>query len=435
MKRKIINELKKWKENSRRKLLIVMGARQIGKTYSILQFGKSEYDNVIYINLEGNTVLQNIFTQDFDVKRIISEISLYTGESIFEEKTLIFIDEIQSCQAAITSLKYFMETANQYHVITAGSLLGVSLNRKEWSYPVGKVDVLKMFPLDFEEFLWALGQKQLSDTIRKHYANNTSFNLHDKCMDFYQQYLLLGGMPAVLRIFLEEKDYRFAFSEQASLVDAYIQDMAKYPGMVDWVKINAVYDSIPAQLGKENTKFQYAIIKSGARAHQYESSISWLFSSNIIIKCTKIETPFAPLSNYAQQSQFKIYYSDIGMLRAKMHITENMLKNEINNSATFKGILTENYVAIALNMLEIPLYYWEKNSQYEVDFLLQAENGSIIPIEVKSARRTTSKSLNAYIKSYTPEYAIRISGKNFGFEDGIRSVPLYAVFCMGDVVV
>lgn len=425
---KIIDFLLKWKESEYRRPLILQGARQVGKTYSVLSFGKNHYKNTVYLNFENNRELANIFNRDLEPERIMRELSVMTGESIFKEDTLIFFDEIQACERALTSLKYFNENANEYHIIAAGSLLSVHVNRSEYSFPVGKVDLKTLYPLDFEEFLMAINEAELIDLIKESFKNDTPLSLHNKAMDIYKTYLVIGGMPAAVKSYLETKDFNFVLSTQKSINDSYIADMAKYATPNETTKIMAAFNSIPAQLAKDNKKFQYKVIKSGARANAYETSLDWLNSSGVIIKCNKCSEGKLPLSAYTDFSSFKVYMTDTGLLCSKFGIPANAVLVDTPSFNGFKGALTENYVAFSLTANDHTPYYWESNGQAELDFLIQDENGNIIPIEVKAAENVRAKSLNEFIKKYKPPYSIRVSGKNFGFENGIKSVPLYSAF-------
>lgn len=432
MERKIENTILNWKNSSKRMPLIIKGARQIGKTYTALMIGKKYYKNTVYFNMEDSQELVSIFEKDFDIERIITELSIRSGESIFKNETLIIFDEIQACERALLSLKYFCEKAPEYHIIAAGSLLGVALNREKYSFPVGKVDMITMYPMDFEEFLWALNQHDLADAIREHYQSNEMFSLHDTAMMYYKTYLLVGGMPRAVLDYIETKDYNFVTASQKSLNDSYIADMAKYATPNETTKIMNAYNSIPAQLSKENKKFQYKVIKSGARAYEYETPIEWLNASGVINKCVKIREGKMPLSVFVENESFKIYMADTGILCSKFSIPAKMILTETNAFDGFKGALTENYVAAALKTNGYDLYYWEANGKAELDFVIQSAEGDIIPVEVKAADNVRAKSLGVFMKKYDIQKAIRISSKNFGFENNIKSVPLYAVFAISE---
>lgn len=428
MKRKVMKWLIDWKNSSNRKPLILQGARQVGKTYSALSFGKKYYDSVAYFNFENNSELIKIFERDLEPERIIRELSINSGKSIFKEKTLIFFDEIQACERALTSLKYFNENANEYHIIAAGSLLGVAVNREQYSFPVGKVDLKTLYPLDFEEFLMAVNEEKLIELIKESFENDIELSMHNKAMDLYKTYLVVGGMPAAVKEYIDKKDFDFVLATQKSINDSYVADMAKYATPYETTRIMATFNSIPAQLAKENKKFQYKIIKSGARANEYETPVEWLRSSGVILKCTKCNEGKLPLAAYSDFNSFKAYITDTGLLCSKFGIPANAVLSDSIAFNDFKGALTENYVCFSLNANGYTPYYWESKGSAEVDFLIQDKDGYIIPIEVKAAEHVRAKSLQQYIKKYQPKYAIRISGKNFGFENGIKSIPLYATF-------
>lgn len=430
MKRKIEEKLIEWKNRRNHKPLIIDGARQVGKTYIAFSFGKENYKNTVYFNFENAKDLVKIFEKDLNPERIIKELSVFSGNTILEKDTLIIFDEIQACEKALTSLKYFYEEKPDYDIVCVGSLLGVALNRESFSFPVGKVEMIRMYPMDFEEFLWALNKKELSEMIREHFNRNEEFSLHDKAMDYYKKYLIIGGMPRVILDYIETENFDFVYSSQKNLNDSYIADMAKYATPYETVKIMNAFNSIPAQLAKENKKFQYKVIKTGARANEYEVPIEWLVSSGVINKCVKITEGKLPLKAYSEPGSFKIYLADTGLLCSKFEIPANLILYGNDKFSEFKGVLTENYVCSALAVNGYTPYYFEKNQTLEIDFLIQSKEGSIIPIEVKSAEHVRATSLNSYIKKYSPKYSIRISGKNFGFENGIKSVPLYAVFCI-----
>ena len=430
MERKMSKKLLEWKNNKEKTPLVVYGARQVGKTYTILSFGKENYKNVAYINFEDNSEISKIFEQDLEVERIIKELSVKLGITILEEETLIFFDEIQACERALTSLKYFAESKTKYHVVAAGSLLGIAINRQKYSFPVGKVKMLTLYPLDFEEFLWALDKKDLANMIRQAFSEDKEFSLHSLANEYYRLYLAIGGMPRAILEYKEKKDMDFVTAILKDINNSYIADMAKYATSTETTKIMAVYNIISAQLAKENKKFQYKLIKSGARAYEYETAINWLNASGIINQCTKIKEGKLPLSAFIEPESFKIYMSDVGLLCNKFGIPTNIVIVENDNMNDFKGALAENYVCNALVQCGLKPYYWESNGKAEVDFVVQDKEGNIIPIEVKSSIHTRSKSLNVFKSLYKIPYSIRVSTKNFGFENDIKCIPLYSVFCL-----
>lgn len=430
MERKIVNQLLKWKNNANRMPLLLHGARQVGKTYTALSFGKSYYKNTVYINMEGSEEIKAIFERDLKPERIIRELSVISGQTILKSDTLVIFDEIQACERALASLKYFCEDAPEYHIIAAGSLLGVALNREKYSFPVGKVEMLHMYPLDFEEFLWACNNQPLSQLIRESYESFTPLTLHNTAMDLYKTYLVVGGMPRAVLDYVETNDFNFVVSSQKNLNDAYIADMAKYATPQETTKIMATWTSVPAQLAKENHKFQYKIIKSGARANEYETPLDWLKSAGVIHKCIRVSEGKLPLSAYSDNSSFKVYMMDTGLLCSKFNIPAGAVINSPTNFDGFKGALAENYIMQGLVSSGMLPYYWSSPGKAELDFVFQDKQGNIIPLEVKSADNVKAKSLKTFISLYKPPYAIRVSAKNFGYENGIKSIPLYALFCL-----
>ena len=432
MYRKIFKYLKEWKNSPYRKPLVLQGARQVGKTYSILAFGKKEYENVAYFNFETDARLKDTFEENINPEYLIPILSRISSQTIVKEKTLIFFDEIQLCERALTSLKYFCEQAPEYHIIVAGSLLGIAVNRQQFSFPVGKVDMKTLYPMDMEEFLIAVGEKELVTAIKNSFNDNLPMPsaLHNIAMEYYRKYLVVGGMPECVSKFKETQNYTLIRHTQDMILLSYLNDMSKYNITNEIKKTRLVYDNITVQLSKENTRFQYKLVKSGGRAAEFENAIEWLTLSGITSKIYGLEDIQKPLENYKNIDSFKIYISDIGLLCAKKEIVPEdilYLSMELND---FKGGMTENYVNIHLNINEYTQYYWKApRGTAEVDFIIMRE-GKIIPVEVKSADNTRAKSLDVYMKKYEPEYAVKISSKNFGFENNIKSIPLYAVFCL-----
>jgi len=431
MKRKILSKLVAWKNSEDRKPLLLNGARQVGKTFVLETFAKENFDHVLYLNLEIETDFRDFFDGDISPKRIIQHLELSKKQTIIAEKTLIFFDEIQACERAMTSLKYFCEQAPEYYVVAAGSLLGVAVNREKYSFPVGKVDEQYMFPLDFEEFLWALGYEKLTEEIRNHFESNDPMNkmLHKLALDLYKKYLIVGGMPAVVKRFVETESFINVQVIQNNIFNEYTADMSKYADTITSVKIKACYNSIPVQLAKENRKFQYKIVQKGGTATLFGESIEWLHLAGTVLKCQKITEGNIPIAVYAYFPDFKLYMSDVGLLTLKSRLPAEMLVSENNEGNPFMGSVTENYVAQAFAANEISLFYWKNNNTAEVDFVLQ-HGVEVIPVEVKRGIHTRSKSLNIFAKQYHCPYSIRISQNNFGFENGIQSIPLYAVFCI-----
>lgn len=431
MFRNIIKYLENWKESPYRKPLILQGARQVGKTYSILEFGRTHYENVAYFNFETTPKLCNTFDEDISPEYLIPILSHIADQTIIKEKTLIVFDEIQLCERALTSLKYFCEDAPEYHIIVAGSLLGVAVNRANFSFPVGKVDIKQMYPMNIEEFMIAMGEQDLTERIRMCFDSNTPLPsaLHDAAMTLYRQYLIIGGMPECVKLFVETKDYTLIRHVQDTILASYLNDMSKYNNLNEIKKTRLTYDNITVQLSKKNTRFQYKLIKKGGRAAEFENAIEWLCLSGIVSQVYKVEQIKKPLENYRDIDAFKIYVSDLGLLCAKKNLIADNILYMVDELNDFKGGMAENYVNVQLNINDYRTYYWESERGAEIDFIIQRE-GKLIPIEVKAADNTRAKSLNSYMKTYKPDYAIKLSSKNFGFEDNKKIVPLYAAFCI-----
>jgi uncharacterized protein len=429
MHRKIEEELKKWKYDYKMPFMLI-GARQTGKTYILEEFCKNNFNNYIYINLDKEENIAEIFKNTIDPETIIEKIEIIKNVIVNPEDTIIFLDEIQESERAITSLKYFCESDKPYKIVCAGSLLGVKINRFKSSFPVGKITIKYLYPMDFEEFLGALGEDKLIDEIKIHYDSNEALMnpIHEKALDLYKKYLVLGGMPALINNFIENNCNisHVNFDLQELIITSYLADMNKYTENSEGIKNGQIYNSIPKELARVNNTFKYSIVDKDARKIRYESSLDWLLASNMILKCDLVNKNESPLKAFANSSKFKLYLSDVGLLRALSNLdySEILLdKNEM-----FKGVLTENYIACELYPKSKELYYYNFD-RYEIDFLIKID-GDIIPVEVKSGRRIDSKSLKEYIKKYNPKYSIRISAKNFGFENNIKSIPLYAVFCI-----
>ncbi len=431
MYRKIMKYLEEWKDSTHRKPLILQGARQVGKTYSILEFGRTHYENVAYFNFETNPKLNKTFDEDISPEYLIPILSHIAGQTIVREKTLIVFDEVQLCERALTSLKYFCEDAPDYHIIVAGSLLGVAVNRAKFSFPVGKVDMKTMYPMDMEEFMLALGKDTLVEQIKKSFRTDTPLPsaLHDAAMQLYRQYLVVGGMPECVMQFAGTKDYILVRHTQDTILASYLNDMSKYNSLNEIKKTRLAYDNITVQLSKKNTRFQYKLIKKGGRASEFENAIEWLCLSGIVAQVYKAEQIKKPLENYRDIDAFKIYVSDLGLLAAKKDLSANDILYMSEDLNDFKGGMAENYVNVQLTINGYRTYYWESERGAEIDFVIQRE-GRLIPIEVKSADNTKAKSLKIYMETYNPDYAIKLSAKNFGSEDGKKTVPLYAAFCI-----
>lgn len=435
MRRKISDYFSRWKDDKYRKPLIVQGARQVGKTYAILEFGRTRYDNVAYFNFQTNKALAATFAKNISPSYLIPILSNICGQTITKGRTLVVFDEIQLCERAVTSLKYFCEEAPEYHVIAAGSLLGVAVNREKYAFPVGKVDRLTMRPMDMEEFLLACGEQKLVDRIRSCFAENAPMPvaLHEAGLKRYRQYLTVGGMPEAVVRFIDTRDYTQVRHVLETIQSDYLDDMSKYQESSNEIKkTRLTYGTVSVQLSKKNARFQYKILKTGARAAEYENAIEWLASANLISRVYRAERIAKPLENYKDIDDFKVFLSDTGLLCAQKGVrAEDVFRME-EELTDFKGGMTENYVETQFVFSGLKPFYWRNiKGTKKVDFVVSL-NGKLIPVEVKSGGHVAATSLNEYVKLFKPAYSIRISEKNFGFENNIKSVPLYAVFCIRD---
>lgn len=425
MQREILQVLVKWKKKDDRKPLIIRGARQVGKTWLMKEFGKTEYKNIAYVNFETALSLHHIFETGFDVAKLIMALKIETGVDIIPGETLIILDEIQACEAAITSLKYFQENGNQYHIIAAGSLLGVSLNKNR-SFPVGKVDFLDLHPLNFSEFLLAVNEPQLLELLQKNdWDLITGFK--SKYIDLLKQYYYVGGMPEAVLTYIDQKDFKKVREKQLNILAAYEQDFSKHAPNEIVPRIRLVWQTLPSQLAKENRKFIYGNLKKGARAREFELAIEWLTNAGLVHKVARCNKPGLPLIAYVVLSDFKLFLLDVGLLAAMGNLDIQSFLNEESLFEEFKGALTEQYVLQQLKSIDqLPIYYWSaEKATAEIDFLVQYQN-SIIPIEVKAAENLKAKSLKTYHQKFNPRISIRTSLSNYRKEDWLLNLPLYA---------
>ncbi|MDR1653371.1 MAG: DUF4143 domain-containing protein [Prevotellaceae bacterium] len=429
--RKIEQTLFQWKENKNSLPLMLIGARQTGKTFTVNKFCDKNFERKIEINLMQNDVFKSFFENSLNPQDIIDNIEVYFRTKINSESTIIFFDEIQECEKAIASLKFFAESKTKYNVISAGSLLGVKINRMKTAFPVGKVQIEYMYPLDFEEFLCAVDEKMLEDKIRRSFAEETALIkiLHEKALLLYKTFLFLGGMPAVVRDYLEKGNQitDSVFKIKDDIITGYMADMAKYSENINSIKILKVYNSIKDQLAQEQKKFRYKLVEEKANKQKYETAIEWLIQAGLVLFVPLVTKPVRPLKPDEYNKNFKLYLSDVGLLVHLSGITQFDIFQ--NKDFRYIGALTENFVAQTFVSQNRKLYYWSSGNEAEVDFLLSQETG-IIPCEVKAAENVKSKSLNVYVEKYKPEYAFRISARNFGFANNIKSVPLYATYCI-----
>lgn len=427
MKRIAINELVKWKERNRRKPLIVEGARQVGKTWLIKEFGKTYYDEIAYINFEEKKALQNLFKSDYDIQRILFAVKTATNTKMIAGKTLIVLDEIQEAEGGITSLKYFAENAPEHHVIAAGSLLGVELYKRV-SFPVGKVEFLRLHPLCFEEFLMALGENNLVDLLHtKDWQTIQLFAERYKLL--LKKYYYVGGMPESVLSFVEQEDLDEVRKIQIDILSTYERDFSKHAPSEIVPRIRQLWNSIPSQLSKENRKFIYGLVKEGARAREYETALSWIKDSGLMHQVFCVKAPRLPLKSYEDLSAFKIYLLDVGLLSAMCELNSDTLLNGNLIFTEFKGALTEQYVMQELN-LRHSLYYWAKSkSEQKVDFLIQ-KDGNVVPVEVKAEENLHAKSLRSFVSENSSPLAIRTSMSNYREEGWMTNIPLY---CVGEI--
>lgn len=433
MVRKDYEKLLKWKNKTSRKPLLVLGVRQCGKTYLVKEFGSKEFENMAYINFDGNKGLQSIFDYDFDINRILDEIgSVVLNKKIIPGKTLLFLDEIQDCPRAIQSLKYFCENLPELHVIAAGSLLGIALKEQGISFPVGKVQRLEMFPMSFEEFVIADGGEKYLNGMSKLPLGREISELYSVPMQKYlQNYYIVGGMPEAVKIWIQTHDYNQVEEIQNQILKDYADDFGKHTTPDTAIKIKLIWDAIPSQIAKDNNKFIFSHVKEGARAKDLEDALEWLVSAGLVYKLNLVQTPQLPLESMKDNTYFKIYMADVGLLRKKSNVNYRTILNGDESFIQFKGAFSENYIISELKSLGVSAYFWRTKADAEVDFISDYE-GVLFPIEVKSATNTKAKSLQLFCKRFSPKLAFKASLKNVGDnmmeETHIWNIPLYIFF-------
>lgn len=433
MLRKDYEKLLKWKNKTSRKPLLVLGVRQCGKTYLVKEFGSKEFENMAYINFDGNKGLQSIFDYDFDINRILDEIgSVVLNKKIIPGKTLLFLDEIQDCPRAIQSLKYFCENLPELHVIAAGSLLGIALKEQGISFPVGKVQRLEMFPMSFEEFVIADGGEKYLNGMSKFPLGREISELYSVPMQKYlQNYYIVGGMPEAVKIWIQTHDYNQVEEIQNQILKDYADDFGKHTTPDTAIKIKLIWDAIPSQIAKDNNKFIFSHVKEGARAKDLEDALEWLVSAGLVYKLNLVQTPQLPLESMKDNTYFKIYMADVGLLRKKSNVNYRTILNGDESFIQFKGAFSENYIMSELKSLGVSAYFWRTKADAEVDFISDYE-GVLFPIEVKSATNTKAKSLQLFCKRFSPKLAFKASLKNVGDnmmeETHIWNIPLYIFF-------
>lgn len=426
MYRKAIEKLIEWKNKKNRKPLILNGARQVGKTWLLKEFGKKYYEKLAYINMDNNIRMKNLFT-DYDTSRIIQGFKIESGVNIEPENTLIVLDEVQEVPEAITALKYFNENANEYHIIVAGSLLGIALHNGI-SFPVGKVQFLNIFPLNFNEYLIANGEKKLSDIIKN--ADIEMINIFsEKIKNFLREYYYVGGMPEIVNNFAQNKDYIEVRKIQNDILKDYENDFSKHVPKNEISKIIQIWNNFNTQLARENKKFIFGAVKPSARAAEYENAINWLVESGLLYKVNRVNNCMIPLNGYIDYNAFKLYFLDVGLLSAKNNLDVKTLLEGNQIFKEYKGSLTEQFVLQELksNYRDNDIFYWSSEShQAEIDFMIQY-HGNVIPIEVKAEENLQAKSLKSFIKKYDTNINIRTSMSNYRIDDRITNIPLYCI--------
>ena len=425
MERSIMKDLVAWKNRADRKPLILLGARQIGKTYILKEFGKREFKNVAYINCDNNAMVQDLFAPDYNIERIVLAISALTGVDVKAGETLIILDEIQELKRGLSALKYFCEDASQYHVAVAGSLLGITLHQGE-SYPVGKVNTLTMYPMSFEEFLWACGKEKMADLLHT-MQWNVVCGLKTVYTEFLRKYYFVGGMPEAVKEFVKTNSAPAVREIQNEILLAYDRDISKHAPTEQVVRINQVWNSIPSQLAKENRKFIYGLVKQGARAKDYELAIQWLIDAGLVYKVNRSKMLSVPLKVHEDISAFKLFLLDVGLLGAMSQIPPAMLLLP-NSANTAKGDFTENYVCCQMSLLRnMPIYYFSKdNSQLELDFVVQIGD-EVFPVEVKAEENLQAKSLKVVLQKHENMHGLRFSMSDYRVEERMTNVPLYGI--------
>ena len=429
MKRSIYTSLLKWKESGNKKPLMLYGARQVGKTYILKEFGHNEFDNMVYINCYLNPAIQTLFSQDKDINRIILGLSALSGEEIKPKRTLVFLDEVQEVPEVIASLKYFCEDAPDIYIVVAGSLLGV-LNMNGYPFPTGKVDILHLYPMGYDEFLEALGEQQKLSLLMTPGNESTLNSLLPAYVELLRQYYFVGGMPEAVAEFIRSKNPEAVRQIQTAIISAYEADIAKHAG-IDTQRARMVFQSIPSQLAKENKKFIFGALKKGARAGEYVNAIQWLIDAGLVYKVCRLSKPALPLRFYMEKDAFKLFILDVGLLGAMAQVPPALMLIGNNVFSEFKGAFTENYALtqIISTYDTVVGYYAKENSTLEIDFLVQAGN-SLLPIEVKAEENVKSKSLRQFITVDNAAYGLhgyRFSMKGFEHQEWMSNIPLFAI--------
>lgn len=426
MYRTAIEKLLKWKQNKHRKPMIIEGARQVGKTWLMKEFGQQAYADTVYINFDSNSRMAELFASDLDTERLIMGLELYAGHKIDPDNTLLIFDEVQEVPRALSSLKYFYENAPQYHIMCAGSLLGIALHQGT-SFPVGKVDFMNLYPLSFREFLMANGQERFAELIDKRdFQMITSFKL--TYIDALKHYYYVGGMPEAVQSFAENKDFNEVREIQRRILMAYEQDFSKHAPNEIVPRLRMIWNSIPSQLAKENKKFIYGLVREGARAKDYEAAIMWLSDCGLVHKISRVNTAAIPLRAYEDLKAFKLFVVDVGLLGCMAGLRQHTLLDGNDLFVEFKGALTEQYVCQQLkNIEDLDIYYYTNDrGSCEIDFVVDT-GGKIVPVEVKAEVNLRAKSLKSYQEKFSPEISVRTSMADYKKEEWLVNLPLYAI--------
>lgn len=435
MKRLLEDKLLKWKQSPRRKPLLIRGIRQSGKTWLLQEFGKKYYESIAYFNFEKNKALCMLFKKNLDPKRLITELGTLNNRAISPEKTLIIFDEIQVCSEAITSLKYFSESAARYHIAGAGSLLGIALARPA-SYPVGKVDMMTLNSMNFLEFLMANNEEMMVDYLAGKIIKPEPVSeiFTNKLENYLKTYYITGGMPEAVNVWIKTKDVFEVEAVQQNILNLYELDFAKYAPTADIAKLSMIWNSIPSQLARENGKFVYGLLREGAGARAFEGAITWLKNAGMVYKVYKIEKPAIPLKAYENKSYFKLYVPDVGLLKKMSDLSAKSIIEEDVMYREFKGVMAENFcLQEIVSLTEKVPFYWSSGNLAEIDFILQF-NDKTIPLEVKAADNVKSKSLAVYRKKYDPPVSVKVSLRNLSFVEGVLNCPLYLLWKLPEII-
>lgn len=426
MRRELENNLIMWKNSERRKALILNGARQTGKTYILKEFAHNYYENSAYLNFETNPELKSIFENSLEPKKLVEKLSIVLKQKILKHKTLIIFDEVQLCSSALTSLKYFTEKTREYHVVAAGSLLGLNISSKT-SFPVGKIDLLNLYPLSFMEFISSV-ESQYQEVIKNlNLGDSLEDIFHNELLELLNVYFFTGGMPEAVQAYIDNRDLNLVREIQTTILTSYIADFSKHVEPQETLKIRRIFESLPRQLSKENKKFIFSAVAKSARAREYEMSLQWLIDAGLFLKSNLVENPQIPLKSFSSTEAFKIFGLDVGLLGAMVKLEQSQVVLDKNLYFQFRGALVENYISQELTAYGLnPLYYWKSGASAELDFLIDFK-GKVLGLEVKSGSNKRSRSLNVFTNRYPKTLSFRISKSKLGKNDNFFDLPLYMI--------